>query len=85
MADNFALSMPGLTAPATRHRLVTPNDGVDLDPRPRAIVALTSGTIAMRDDAGTVITYPALAGQQFDFRAVRIMATGTTATVAAWE
>lgn len=85
MADNFGHSVVTLNAPATLHRAITPNDTTDLDPLPRAIVALTSGTIALRDSAGTSITYPVLAGQVLDFRAARVLATGTTATVVAWE
>ncbi len=84
MARGFANSV-GSTSPAITHILVTPSDSVDLPFWPRAIVALTSGTVAWRDKAGTVITYPVLAGQEYSFRAVRIMATGTTATIAAWE
>lgn len=85
MADNFRYLTVGLNAPATRHRAVTPSDTVALDPLPRALVALTSGTVAIRDAAGTSITYPVLAGQVIDFRAAYVLATGTTATVAAWE
>lgn len=85
MADNYRYHNVGLTAPGILHWIVTPSDTVDLDPIPRAIVALTSGTVAWRDKAGTVITYPVLAGQEYSFRAVRIMATGTTAIIAAWE
>lgn len=82
--DPFESSVTGLTSPAYGHFGITPSDTVDLPVRPRALVALTAGNLALRDALGVVITYPVAAGQVVDFRAVRVMATGTTATVAGW-
>lgn len=85
MADNFAGFAASLTSPGELHYVVTPSDSADLDPRPRALKCLTSGNVAIRDVAGTDITYPVEAGEILEFRAVRVLASGTTATVAAWE
>ncbi len=85
MADNFSGFAASLTSPGELHYVVTPSDSTDLDPRPRALKCLTSGSVVVRDIAGTDIVYPVEAGEILEFRAVRILATGTTATVVAWE
>jgi hypothetical protein len=64
-------------------RAVTPNDGVDL-PAPGVtdgIIAGTAGTMAVigeNDSSARTITVAA--GFQYDIRAKRILATGTTST-----
>jgi hypothetical protein len=85
MPDNFASHATGLTSPASIHRTITPNNGIDLPFRPRALKALTAGNVAVRDAAGTIITYPVVAGEVLDFRATGVESTGTTATVVGWE
>ena len=85
MADAFASNAVGLESPASLHYAITPNNGADLPRRPRAIRAMTAGTVAIRDEAGTDITYTVDAGEVIPLRAVRILATGTTATVVGWE
>ena len=85
MADRFSSNSKGLAGPADYHYAITPNDGADLAFIPRAIVALTDGDVVMRDRAGVDITYPVTAGQILPFRPVRVLATGTTATVVGWE
>lgn len=85
MADNFQYHTPGLDAPARTHYAITPSDTTDLPQMPRALRVLTSGNLSLRDVAGTVITYTVTAGEILPFRPVRVMATGTTATVAGWE
>lgn len=85
MSDAFASLSKGLTAPADIHYAITPSDTVDLPRRPRALRVQTAGNLVVRDAAGTNITYPVTAGEVFVFRGVRVLATGTTATVVGWE
>ena len=82
--DPFAHHRRGLESPATNHFAVTPQDGVDLPVRPRVLRVLSSGDLVLRDEAGTVITYTVEAGETFQFSAVGVEATGTTASVAGW-
>lgn len=85
MTDNFAGFAASLTSPGEVHYLVAPSDTNDLDPRPRALKCLAAGDVAVRDIAGTDIIYPMEVGEVLEFRAIRVLATGTTAVVAAWE
>ncbi|NDV02090.1 spike base protein, RCAP_Rcc01079 family [Pseudoroseicyclus tamaricis] len=85
MADNFATHAQSLTSPASRHQVVVPNDAADFDPLPRALYANSSGTAVLRDKAGTEVAYEVVVGQVLPVRAVRVMATGTTAELIAWE
>ncbi len=85
MTDNFAGFAASLTSPGEAHYVVSPSDSSDLDPRPRALKCIASGTVAVRDVAGTDVTYPVEAGEVLEFRAVRVLETGTTAVVVAWE
>ncbi|MBY6055096.1 hypothetical protein [Leisingera daeponensis] len=82
--DPFTSFRRGLESPATHHIAITPQDGVDLPIRPRVLRVLASGDLAMRDEAGTVITYAVTAGETIGFSAAGIEATGTTASVAGW-
>ncbi len=85
MTDNFAGFAAGLTSPGETHYVVSPSDTADLDPRPRALKCIASGTVAVRDSVGTDVIYPVEAGDVLEFRAVRVLATGTSAIVVAWE
>ena len=85
MADRFEGYTSALTSPGTRHYVITPSDTTDLDPKPRGIRVLVSGDVAIRDEKGVDITYPVTAGETMGFRAVRVLATGTTATVVGWD
>jgi hypothetical protein len=85
MADSFLQVPKSMESPATRHYAITPSDTVDIPQRPRMIYILTTGNIAIRDELGTVLTYPVTAGQVMQFRGTRVMATNTTATAVAWE
>jgi len=80
MADQFKYHSSGLDSPATRHFTVTPADGSDLANIPRALFIGGAGDVAIRDGAGTDVTYTVPAGVLLPIRAVRVLATGTTAT-----
>jgi len=80
MTDVFQYHSSGLESPATRHFAVTPADGSDLANIPRALFIGGAGDIAIRDGAGTDVTYTVPAGTTLLIRAVRVLATGTTAT-----
>lgn len=82
--DPFENSKAKLESPGERHFLVVPSDTVDLAVRPRSLYANTTGTVRVRDIAGVEVTYNVTAGQMLVFRAVRIMATGTTAEIIGW-
>ena len=84
MEDHFKDRQSGLSDVATLHVAITPSDSTDLPIRPRALYCIASGNVAIRDEAGTDITYPVVVGQIFPFRPVRVLATGTTATVVSW-
>ncbi len=85
MSDNFQNHQRGLESPADRHTAITPSDTSPVLPRPRALWCQTAGNLAIEDSAGNVLTYAVAAGQIIPFRAVRIRATGTTATVIGWD
>ncbi len=82
--DPFKTHHRGLTSPATRHIVLTPQDGVDLPLRPRVLRVLSGGDLALRDADDTVITYAVVAGETLMFSATGIEASGTTATVVGW-
>ena len=85
MSDNFQSHQRGLETPADCHIAITPSDSLFIKPRPRALWCQTSGNLALEDREGTVLNYSVTAGQILPFRAVRVLATGTTATVYGWE
>lgn len=85
MSDRFQGHSKGLESPADTHFAIIPADGTDLVPRPRALYCQSAGTVAVMDRTGVVMGYAVQAGQVLPFRAVRVMATGTTATVFGWE
>jgi hypothetical protein len=70
--------------PADRHFAITPSDSADLPIRPRSLRILTDGNVSVRDVGGVDITYPVVAGEILPIRAVRILATGTTADLVGW-
>lgn len=79
MADLFQTVSPGLDSPASKHFSITPSDAVDLAIKPRAIFVGVEGDVVIVDAGGVEVTYTNLSGL-YPFRAVRIKATGTTAT-----
>ena len=72
-----------------RSRAISPSDSTDLDPYPKAIVALTSGNLvvipAKNADVDTVTFTGIQAGFSPPFVVRRVKLTGTTATVATIE
>lgn len=81
MVDPFASFAPSPDDPATRHFVVVPSDGADLAVRPRAFFVNTDGTAKLRDEASVDVTYNVTAGAWLPVRAVRVLATGTTASL----
>lgn len=84
MSDPFANHESGLDSPFTRHYTITPSDSEDLPTRPRAIYCNGGGDAVLRDEGGVDVTYTMTVGQRIEGRFVRVMATGTTATLVAW-
>lgn len=84
MSDPFSNFTRGLESPAQFHVLLTPNDAADLAIIPRVLFCLSAGTLNILDRDGRAIQYPVAAGQLLPISARRLMATGTTATVAGW-
>ena len=74
------------TAPAIRWTAVTPDDAAALDPMPRALFVGVSGTLALEDRTGLIVTWTVAGGQFLPVAPMRIRATGTTATniIALW-
>ncbi len=85
MSDNFKSHQRSLESPGDRHAAVVPSDTLPLDPRPRALWCQVDGDVVIEDRDGTVLTYTLVAGQVVPFRAVKVRATGTTATVYGWD
>lgn len=74
----------GLAGPRGRHVEIVPNDNLDIEPQLAALVCVVSGTVAVMDEANTVLSYPMVAGDRLDFGPKRVMATGTTGTYYGW-
>ncbi|MFQ1699084.1 hypothetical protein ACJ5NV_00680 [Loktanella agnita] len=84
MFDPFDSDYVNLTSPAVSHYAIVPSDGADLPVRPRAIYANIGGTAVLQDNDGETVTYELGAGAVLSLRAVRVLATGTTAQLIAW-
>lgn len=75
--DEFK-GVQSINAPSGRFYLVTPNDGVDLPFRPRAIYVGSEGNLTAVDDEGNEVVFVSLlVGVPHPIRPVRIKATGT--------
>lgn len=59
---------------------IIPNDGADLEIETRQIAVGVGGTIAVTMKSGRNATFTVIAGQTLNIKAVRVLATGTTAT-----
>lgn len=80
MADYFQHVTKTLDSPADSHFVITPDDETDLAIVPRCIRVGAAGTIAVRDASGQDVIYTVTDGEVLVFRAVRILAAGTTAS-----
>ena len=81
MADSFSSSMPGLSSPGANAFAVIGNDGTDLINATRGIYVGGAGDVKVTTVGGSTVTFAAVpAGGVLPVRAVRIFATGTTAT-----
>lgn len=78
--DPFKYHSSGLESPALYAQSITPSDSADLPYVPRAIYSLTDGQVSIVTSIGVTVTLPMIAGIPLPFRAVRVRATGTTAT-----
>lgn len=83
--DEFKSFKKGLTSPATKHFAISPDDSADLPILPRVIYCETGGTLVIRDSNGVDLSYTLEAGDRLDFRAMRVLSTGTTGTFYGWS
>ena len=78
---------PSVDSFGRRSFAITPNDSADLPEPVKAVVVLTAGTLSLipleNDDGDTVDFDDLPVGYVAPFIVRRVMATGTTATVAA--
>jgi hypothetical protein len=81
MPDIYQYHQPGLTSSAIGAFAVTPNDVADLPQVTRQLrVTGSAGSIAAVWADGATRIIPVAAGDVLDWRLVRVLATGTTAT-----
>lgn len=81
MADQFETLAPGLEAPAGEFVEVVPNDVTNLANPSRYLYVGGTGDIVAVDLLGNTVTFKnVVAGTVLPIRAVRVDATGTTAT-----
>ncbi|PWE56187.1 hypothetical protein DEM27_12210 [Metarhizobium album] len=81
MADRFANTQPSLSGPASSGFSITPNDATDLAETVRALYVGGGGNLSVTMLSGEVVTLAnVFAGSILPLRAVRVRATGTTAT-----
>ncbi len=69
------------------HYVVVPDDANDLPYQPKRLLFFAAGNVKIRDEKGTEIVYTVNVGDMYDFRAVRILAAGTTvaaSSIVAW-
>jgi len=84
MIDPFKYQARSREAPASQHFAITPSDSTDLPIRPRVLYCAADGTAVVRDGVGNDLSYSLLAGDILPVSAVRVLATGTTATLYGW-
>ena len=81
ISDQFNDFQPGLSSPVQGGFDVAPADGADLAQVTRALMVSGAGDVAVTLKNGDQITLPGLTpGVIYPVRAVRVWATGTTAT-----
>jgi hypothetical protein len=80
MTDRFDYTSPSLSGPAAHGFAITPNDASNLAETTRAIYVGSAGDIALTMQSGATITLVAVnSGTVLPVRAIKILATGTTA------
>ena len=84
MSDPFSGYARSLESPALFHQAITPSDSADLSPRPRVLYCSAAGTAVLRDGAGTEQSYTLLQGQILPLSPLRVLASGTTASLIGW-
>ncbi|MCB5410817.1 spike base protein, RCAP_Rcc01079 family [Pseudogemmobacter faecipullorum] len=84
MSDPFTGYARSLDSPALFHQAITPSDSADLAPRPRVLYCSGSGTAVLRDTAGTELSYSLQQGQILPLSPLRVLASGTTASLIGW-
>lgn len=81
MADEFANYTSGLSSPAAHAFSVAGSDTVDLARSTRAIYVGVAGDVKVTTISGETVTFAnAPTGMVLPVRAIRVFATGTTAT-----
>jgi hypothetical protein len=80
VTDRFETHTPGLESPASHVFAVVPDDATDLPMASRALSVAQTGLVQVTTTGGTTATIYVAAGGAFPVRAVRIWATGTTAS-----
>ncbi|MDF3606139.1 hypothetical protein PE067_08360 [Paracoccus sp. DMF-8] len=79
--DRFAAHLMGVNGPAIGSFVVTPSDSADLPEVVRAVTIGGGGSLAWRGRDGADYVTAALPAGTYPVSAVRILATGTTATL----
>lgn len=81
MPDKFQLQATSLISPLIGGFAITPDDGNDLASTTRQIrVTGNGGTLSVLWADGSSSVEPVSSGDVWDWRIVRVLATGTTAT-----
>lgn len=68
------------TAPAVDGLAITPNDGANLTQAVRSIYCGGAGTVRLTTPRGTVLDFTVVAGGVIPFWAIKVAASGTSAT-----
>ena len=80
MATDPRLQNFEMTGPAKDGYDVTPSDSTDLDPPARALWIGVEGNVRITTLGGTVLDFASVPAGVFEWGAVRVHDTGTTAT-----
>lgn len=82
MIDRYENTSAGLESPALDAFSITPNDATDLQEVTRALYIGSGGNVTVTTKGGAQVTFAGLtSGSLLPIRAVRVHATGTTASV----
>ena len=80
MSDRFKSHGNTLQSPPSGGAPITPDDQLTLSVATRALNVATTGDVALRTVDGDTITLHIAAGSVFPIRAIKVLASGTTAT-----